>query len=125
MRFWLDVIVLIAVVANVGYTWWSNREKVNARRFGALEKQVSERLAIAAHNDLQKEQEAKCAQHRDRTGMMEKDLREVEAEIRHLPTSRDLAAVAGKLENIEGSLKGLTRAVDLMNEHLLNGGGRK
>ncbi len=124
MRFWLDVIVLAAVVANVGYTWWSNREKVNARRFSALEKQVSERLAIETHNGLEKEQQVKCGQHRERTGQVEQEMRRMESEIRHMPTSRDLAALSGKLENIEGSLKGLTRAVDLMNEHLLNGGKR-
>lgn len=118
----LRVVLLVAVLI---YTWWVNREKVTAKRFANVEREVAKRLSLSEHQVLDEKQKKQCEEHERRTGKAEQDLRRLEAEIRHLPTSRDLSDLNGKLSSIEGTLSGLRRAVDLMNEHLLNGGNKR
>jgi hypothetical protein len=131
-RFWVDMGLLIIFAAQFVYTWWSNREKVSAKRFATLERQVSERLAIETHNGLQKEQDSKCAQHRERTDKVEGDTTRLKLEVRHLPSHKDISALSytiselhGSIQHFAGRLEGLGRAVDLVNEFLISQGGKK
>lgn len=116
-----DVLLVVFLI----YTWWVNREKVTAKRFLTLEQQVAERLSVQAHQDLEDKRKRECEEHRKRTAQVEQDLRRAESDLKHLPDSRDFSNLNGKLEKIEGAVIGLRRAVDLMNEFLINQGGKK
>lgn len=55
----------------------------------------------------------------------------LEQDVRHMPSHNDLNGISSRIEELNksvaqmsGGLEGLRRAVDLMNEHLLNRGGR-
>lgn len=101
-KFWLDVI-LILVNAGIGiYVWWSNREKVTNTRFRKLEERLGkvegrvERMPVCENHARMEANDTKLMARLD-------DLH-------------------GDIRELAGSLKGLSRAVDLMNEHLINKG---
>jgi len=63
----------------------------------------------------------------DQIGSLESRMDRVEIEIKHAPTKEDFRLLAdrvgqvhGDLRELSGSMSGLKRAVDIMNEHLLN-----
>lgn len=114
----------ILLLAFFVYTLWSNRQKVTAARFTILEERVAACLPIVKHEEIEEKQDSECAAHRRKTEKIDRELQRIEGEIKHLPSSRDYAEINGKLEHIAGSLNGLRRAVDLMNEHLISQGGK-
>lgn len=86
------------------YVYFSNRRK-------ALKK-------------VQKETDDKIAALDARTACIEQD-------IKHMPSQKDIQDLSsrmdllnGTLANLEGRLGGINRAVDLMNEFLINRGNR-
>lgn len=117
-----DLILLAAVV----YTWWSNREKVTARRFAALEKEVATRITSEALRSMEKEREAGCDLHEQRTKTIELDLKRIENELRHVPNHNDLSRIHGRIDEMHGSLrelaggvKGLGHQMNLVLEELI------
>jgi len=96
-KFWLDLAQWSTTIALAIYIYFSNRRKATTDSIVALDKVVSEQQLSN-----------------------EKRLSHVESEISHLPTHNDLKNINNTLSSMEGSLKGLTRAVDIMNEYLLN-----
>lgn len=132
MRFWLDVIVLIAVAANTVYTWWSNKEKVNGGRIKSLEAKVAEKQDSEAAQKILADHEARCRRHREQTGNLDATLRGLQSEVNHLPSRSEIKGLndnitdlAGKMGRFEGRLEGINRVADLMNEFLINQGGKK
>lgn len=139
-KFYLDIVVLLGVLGNTGYTWWSNREKVTSRRFAALENEVSERVKLADLKEIRAQRDKKCEEHKNdmkdftsgntnRLGDAEKKIERIGAEIRNLPQHRHIQDLSGRIDllhgdvhEVAGSLKGISRAVDLMNEFLINRG---
>lgn len=131
-RFWFDVAQVAATVFIAGYVWWTNREKVNAKRFATLEKEVAERVTNTALTAVNRERDRQCERHQERTDKVEEDVTRVALEVRHLPSHKDIAALSnhisglhGSIERFSGRLEGLGRAVDLINEFLISQGGRK
>lgn len=105
LRFALDLLMLVGVVMVGVYSWW-----------------VARNQATKSAIDLVGE----------RVGSVEDRMTRVERDIRSLPTPSDLyelnqriATVHGDLREIKGALQGLSRAVDLMNEHLIRRGGKE
>lgn len=96
-RFWLDVLVLAGVAANTIYTWWANREKITSQKFRAFEDRLT-----TAENSIKN---PSCKYH---VGFEER-----------------LDTINSGVSKIEGRLEGINRAVDLVNEFLINQGGRK
>ncbi len=94
-KFWIDIVVLIVVGLNFVFTWWSNREKVTNKRFAALE---------------------------ERTAKLE--TRSPECKY-HQGFEDRLDRMNGGISKIDGRLEGINRAVDLINEFLINQGGKK
>jgi hypothetical protein len=130
--FWREIIVLGGLVANIVYTWWINREKVTAKRFAALEKDVAQRVTKADLEAIVANQGAPCRTHLSRTIGLEDRATRAELEIKHLPNHADLAKLSSRIEEIHadlheiaGGVSGLRRAVDLMNEYLINNGGKR
>ncbi|WP_027714910.1 DUF2730 family protein [Desulfuromonas sp. TF] len=131
-RFWFDILQVGGLVALGVYSWWKDREKVTSKRFAAMEREVAERATKAALAKAVESMRAPCQRHLERTDNLEERATRVEGEIRHLPSQSDHKELARRIEDVHadlheitGALKGLTRAVDLMNEHLLNGGGKR
>lgn len=117
-----DILLLAAVV----YTWWCNREKVTARRFEALEKDVAERVTNAALKAMEVEREASCDRHEERTHKIETDLARIGNELRHMPNHNDLARIHGRIDDVHGSVreqtglvKGISHQVNLILEEMV------
>lgn len=123
-RFWMDVLVLLFVGANGLYTWWSNREKVTSKRFELLEAKVKERLPAAALEAATRARDAKCTDHQLRTARIESTLGAIPTRPELVGLSHEINSLTEKLGRIEGRLEGINRVADLMNEFLINQGGK-
>jgi|SRR6185369_75747 len=142
-KFYLDIVVLVGVVANTGYTWWSNREKVTSQRFVALEKEVAERIkptdlktAKADRDKLcashKEERDKQCMEHRASTKDLHAAYDALHIEVTRLPDRREITnldssikELTRELGTLEGRISGINRVADLMNEFLINQGGKK
>jgi hypothetical protein len=116
----------LLLLAAVFYTWWCNREKVTARRFEALEKDVSKRVTDEALKAIEHEREANCDLHEQRTRKVEQDLARIGNDIRHMPNHADLARIHGRIDEVHGavremsgSVKGIGHQVTLILEEML------
>lgn len=97
LRFWLDIFQLAGICIIGVYSWWANRERVTNKRFERQEKRLNA----------------------------------LESEVKRFPSHSQLKELSdridrlhGDMREMSGSLKGLTRSVDLMSEHLINQGGK-
>ena len=102
LRFLLDLVLVAGMCAVAYYTWWASRMNANKTAIKRVDERVHE---------------------------VEGRVAEVERELNHMPTHADISELSsrigdvhGDLREIKGSLKGLSRAVDLMNEHLIRQG---
>ncbi|MRR33168.1 hypothetical protein EG829_00510 [bacterium] len=109
LNFWFSVInfFIASVIAIV--VWWTNRDKVNNARF----KQTEDRL-LQLENDVK--HPPSCEYHPRLESRIEK---------MRVGFEEKISAVHGDTREIKGSLNGLARAVDLINEHLINQGGKR
>lgn len=97
LNFWLGVFNFIVASIIGVVVWWTNRDKVNNDRF--------------------KETEARLLQ-------LENDVKHPPACTYHPRLEERMDKAVGKLERVDGKIDGLSRAVDLMNEFLINQGGK-
>ena len=114
------------------YTVWANREKVNAKKFKNLETQVADKQSRDEAKKSLSEHEERCRRHREQTVDLAATLRGLQSEVNHLPSRSEIKGLndnitdlAGKMGKLEGRLEGINRAADLMNEFLINQGGKK
>lgn len=119
-RFWLDVLQVAGLVALGLYSWWRDREKVTAKRFQALEKDVATRVTAADLKSMEEKQAERCGRHKARTGQLEMDVRQLPGRAEIVGLSSDIRALTEKMGRMEGRLEGLNRLADLINEHLIN-----
>jgi len=94
--------LILAAVGIIG--WWNLRDKIATKRFKAAEDRL-----LQLENDVK--HPPACNYHAG-----------LEKRIGTLQTGFDqkIAAVHGDTREIKGKLDGLSRAVDLMNEYLIN-----
>ncbi|MFZ2949548.1 MAG: hypothetical protein WA003_08685 [Desulfuromonadaceae bacterium] len=141
-KFYLDIGVLLAVACNSGYTWWSNREKVTSQRFALLEKEVAERLKKSDLDTSNINRDSLCVKHKaDRDKQCEehktitKDLHAaydaLHTEVNRLPDRREITNLDNSIKSLtrelgvlDGRIGGINRVADLMNEFLINQGGK-
>lgn len=131
-RFWIMVAQIAANIVVITYVWWTNREKVNHKRFQGLEKEVAERVTQADLEKAVAKLNAPCQGHIQRTCELERRATELTADLNHRPSHADMAKLSARMDEVHGDLheiaggvKGLQRAVDLMNEYLINNGGKR
>lgn len=96
-RFWFDVLQLAGISLIGVYSWWVNREKVTTGKF---------------------------REHERRICQLENDVRHPNCQY-HLGFEARLDTLHGDIRELAGGVKGLRRAVDLMNEYLINNGGKR
>lgn len=125
-QFWFNVIQFLGLLALGIYTWWINREKVNAKRFKGLEDDVKERVTKVALEAFEKERERNCQRHRERTGSIEGELKKLGSDISHLPTQADIGRVYDRVHEVArdmdqavGELKSTRHQLHLVLEELL------
>lgn len=129
LRFWFDIIQTVGTIAIGAYVWWTNREKVTARRFANLEKEVTNRVTTEALKAVTAERDSRCALHISRTSQVELTVTGIRAEMKHAPGKEDVSELHSRITDMQkqlsemcGRLHGIGRAVDLINEHLINQG---
>ena len=128
-RFYLDVLQLAGTIAIGIYVYLSNRIRVTSKRFETLEKEVAKRSKAQDLADAIAEQAVGCKLHQSRTVKLENNFIELKADFKNGPTHHHLERIHERLDSlteklgkIDGSLSGINRAVDLINEHLINKG---
>ena len=133
-QFYLNIVVALGVVLNTGYTWLSNRKKGNDKRFTALEASLDSKIGKEQANEYL----GRCTAHREQTDSLENQVRATESalqlleqEIKYLPSSTEIqqlnsnmVSVAEKMGKLEGRLDSVDRTLGLMNEFLINQGGK-
>lgn len=103
LRIWLALLQIaqIVVTAGVGVVAWRlSRDRARRAEIEAMETDID---AVRVR------------------------MQDIEANLRHMPTQSDLRLLSDRLEQmhgdlreLSGSFRGLSRAVDLMNSHLLD-----
>ncbi|WP_429885365.1 hypothetical protein [Geoalkalibacter halelectricus] len=131
-RFWFDIAQVGGLIALGVYSWWRDREKITAKRFKVLEDEVAARVTRQALEDIEEKRAQGCVLHGRRVADLEGSVGRMGTEMRFLPSRAELAhlsdgmkQLAAQLGKVEGRLDGINRAADLMNEFLINQGGRK
>lgn len=126
-RFWIDIGHTCLTLALGGYVWVDKRQVKTTERFSKLETWQTEHApAIKTLIEAEAKREAGCEKHKERTEKLELDQKEMQIDIRHLPSRQDLAdlskqigGLTEKLGTLDGRLTGINRAVDLLNQHHL------
>ena len=130
-RFYLDVLVLFGVIANTVYTWWANRARINNKRFTSLEKSVAGKIGEPEARRLISEQMSGCSENHDKINHMGEKISLLQLEVGQMPGRKEIAslnkcinALTEKIAHLDGKFEGVNRAVDLINEHLINQGDK-
>lgn len=109
----LQIVLTIAV-------WWSTRNKVTNDRFTQLENsKIKLELDLKHLKQKLLEQRPACENHQ----RMEKNDTTIFNRLESLHT--DIKNMTGSVSKIEGSLEGIKHTSQLINEFLLNQGGKK
>ena len=120
--FWINVIWMAANAALWLYTLLSKRRQVTANRFAELEKQVATCATTTDVIKLETDLEHRCERHQARTSNIELSIASMPTRPEVNKLSDQISRLNGSLQEFSGRLQGINRAVDLMNECLMNQG---
>lgn len=109
LNFWFSVINFLVVSAVGIMAWWGNRNKITNTRFQTAEERITKLETEVKHPPA-------CTYH----GQLELRIDSMREDM-----DEKIKAVHGDTREIKGTVKGINRAVDLMNEFLINQGGKK
>ena len=131
-KFYLDLLQMLGTVCVFIYVWWTSREKVTAQRFTALEKEVAKRLKPSDLDIAKAARDRLCGEHKAKTDDLTKAYDHLHIEVSRLPDRREITNLDNSIKdltkelgNLEGRITGLNRVADLMNEFLINQGGKR
>lgn len=131
-RFWLEVFLIVWNLAGSGYLLWERRNRRSDNRLTELQKEVAEKASKTEIKDAQTKRDEVCAEHKRGAESQEKSLRKLHDEMSHLPTRTEINELAKcmrdlgeKIGNLDGRMSGVNRAVDLMNQFLIEQGGKR
>jgi hypothetical protein len=103
LKFWMGFIQFVGMIGVGIYAWYASRQKATAKAVEDLDRQINGRVDV----------------HSDR-------ITRAEITLEHLPTHKDISEISTRIESMHGEISrmsgtvtGINRAVDLMNEHLL------
>lgn len=137
LQFWFNIIQFILTGLLALYVHRVSKQKAAESRFKKMEANVSGLPTKTDLETLKGEICGNCEKHQDRTDDIEKrtalvEMRtlELKVELDHLPTqnqfnelNKSISSLSSELQNTQGRLEGINRAVDLINEFLINQGG--
>lgn len=125
-RFWLDVIRLAGTIALWVYVYLVTRRKAVEARFEKIEESITRELRMH-----RREIDDRCRRRMTRIEGLEGNDQQVRVKMGQMPNQRDIKDMSRRLDMIQstmsemgGRLEGINRAVDLINEFLINQGGR-
>ena len=138
LQFWFNVVQFTLTGLLALYVRRVAKQKSAENRLCQLEDNVAQLPVKADLKSLKTEICTNCEKHQSQTAAIKKRTSAVEmrtAELRieldHLPTqtqfnelNRGIAALNSELKNTQGRLEGINRAVDLINEFLINQGAQ-
>lgn len=119
------------------YTRRVAKQEKAEERFKTIEEKLASKVERSTVDEMNAARDSKCGIHKARTSKVEMKTSEMRVELNHLPSQQqfdrladDIKNLNGTLQNTTGRLDGINRAVDLMNEFLLNkdsknGGGNE
>ena len=140
IELWKFVFQIIQAVGTVGvgiYVWWSNREKVSSAKFSGHDKRLAtleNALSRLAEADTKAAQALVSIAKHERA--VSKDLETMRLEFsqrsvcgNHQRMEENDTRLFGRLDQLHGDIrelcggvKGLTKSMEVVNQHLLNGG---
>ncbi len=132
-RFWFDIIRDLVTILVWIYVWWVNRKKAVEKRFAGIEKRFTaiEKAIDDALEEQQKVLDARCTGREKRINNLEMDAQTLNLKLGHMPNHKDIKELSGRIDLLHGSLSelngrlsGINRAVDLINEFLINKPGK-
>jgi len=124
LNFWFHVFSWLLAGAAALYARHASRNKKTEDRQAAIEQRQTTIEQKLAGID--------CPAHEARTEGLEKSVIELRTELGHLPTqqqftqlNQSISTLNGSLQKTAGRLEGVNRAVDLINEFLINQGAKR
>lgn len=130
-QFYFNIFQFALTCAVAVGAWWRTREKADAASINAakVEMQKRQEKAKADRDELCKQHKAETAGAANRLHELYSHLHD---EISHLPAKaefRDLSEtmkhLTERIGNLDGRMSGVNRAVDLINQFLIEQGGKK
>lgn len=106
LKFWFDVLQFAGTILIGVYVWLSNRHRVTAERITKLEDDVDRRLDTHTDRLTALEVSAAAAPTHDDLKILHKRLTDMN----------------GELQKLAGNSMQVSRTVELIHQHLLNGG---
>ena len=130
-KFYLDMAQFAMTGALGVYVRFATRARVNQTRFQALEKHVRTKITADDAQAMLDQQLPDCKAHQAQTRNLETLAARLGTELRDSPTRQDLAQIEKNLSRIfsqtaklEGRFEGIDRLTGLLNEFMVNQGGR-
>lgn len=146
-QFYFNIFQFLLTCAIGLGAWWRTREKADAKAIKAASVELLARLAedkaerdkaCALHKGDSKQLRDRLDGHNDRLSQHKELINTVESELKHLPTTTDLGKLHEKINTVSnqmsdlkadireiaGAMPRLTHVTDMMNEFLLNSGGK-
>ncbi len=125
-RFWFDVGQSVGTIAIAIYVYFMTRRKAVDQRFVKIESSITR--ALKEHRD---DLDERCSQRKTRIETIEREARATVLKLENVPSHKDLAKLSERINDLNGSMSelngrlgGINRAVDLINEFLINQGGK-
>lgn len=131
-RFYFDVAQFILTGAIGVYFWISNRGRINRKRFVDLEKDVSKKISATDFQEMLDRQLPDCNKRLEQIKALEQNSIRFGAEMQSMPSREEIRSftdgvsrLSAKIAKLDGKFEGVNRAVDLINDHLINKGSNK
>jgi len=121
-----------ALTCAIGFgAWWRTREKADAAAIKDATAEMQKQLAAA-----RAERDKACALHKEENNRTITKLNELYShmhdEVSHMPGRQELRELirgmqnlTDRIGNLDGRMSGVNRAVDLINQFLIEQGGKK
>jgi hypothetical protein len=120
LKFWLSVGQVVGTAAVAVWVYFVSRQKATSLAVTDLDKQINDRVG-----QCMEQIDERVDKHADR-------ITRAEIRLDHMPTHKDISEIStrieamhGEISRMSGTLSGVNRAVDLMNEHLLAANRKK
>lgn len=119
-KFWFEVARTGVAVGAWVYVWWVNRKKAMEKRFSLIE-----RTMRATIEKFENRIDSRCNGNTSRITELETAKVSMVAQLEHMPKHSDIKELTSKISELNGRLSGINRAVDLINQFLINQGGKE